>query len=314
MNGSMLVPNPRRLALVATLSLQILVSCAPGQVYAGQCCQAELIDSGKLLQPNLPGSPASVMTLTLEYAPLQSFDLAQLLRKPAGEPLIWTLNGIELKTSLLQLTSAPKEDRVAIYRIGVRRQQDRRTDEFRLISLPVSTREHFDAWFTHERGDLAWLSQLPPVYSSLGPAMSDPEPKNCPQRYWEGVHKLDSRFHPGGAYEMRSRVVGEGHGHQAVYDSEGRLIREGPGAGSADKGAPRLWAFGLIKHRDRDVRPYVWAAQLDGNPVNPTWLFTDLDARLVREGEHIKRYQSVRPALWGLPPEVAAGACIAPRR
>src|ERR1700722_8406044 len=71
MNGSMLVPNPRRLALVATLSFQILVSCAPGQVYAGQCCQAELIDSGKLLQPNLPGSPAGVMTLTLEYAPLQ---------------------------------------------------------------------------------------------------------------------------------------------------------------------------------------------------------------------------------------------------
>jgi hypothetical protein len=315
MNGLMLVREPpSQLAVIAILSFQILGSCDRAHVHAGQCCPAELIDSGKLLGPNLPGSPPGAMTFTLEYVSSHPFDLAQLLRKPTGAPVIWTVNSAELDGSILRLRSAPKEDTVAIYNIRVRRWQDQRSDEFSLIVLPASTREHFSSWYEHEGADLAWLSLLPPVYSSLGPGLSNPEPRNCATQYWENVHKLDSNFHPGGAYEMRSRPVGEGHGHQAVYDSAGRLIQDGPGAGSADKGAPIFWAFGLIKHRDRDVRPYIWAAQLDGNPVNPTWLFRNLDRPLLRHGENIKRYQSVRPALWGRSPEVAAGTCISPRR
>jgi len=95
-----------------------------------------------------------------------------------------------------------------------------------------------------------------------------------------------------------------------VYDAAGKLIREGLGAGSADKGTPRLWGFGLMKHLDRDVRPFVWAAQLDGNPVNAIWLYRDLNAPLVRLGDHVKAYQSVRPALANQPSEVPAGTCI----
>jgi hypothetical protein len=300
---------PPGLAVLAILSSQTLSSCNRPRVHALQCCPAELVDSSKLLQPNLPGASPSVMTFTLEYVS-SPFDLTQLLRKPLGGPVVWMVNNTELVGSNLRFQSAPKEDSVTLYKIGVRRRDEQRRDEFSLISLPVSTQEHFSSWYEHERTDLAWLSLLPPVYSSLGAGKSNPEPKNCTKQYWEGVHKLDSYFHPGGAYEMRSRPVGAGNGHQAVYDSEGLLIREGPGAGSADKGAPRLWAFGLAKHRDRDVRPYIWAAQLDGNPVNPVWLFRNLDAPLLRNGDHIRQYQSVRPALWGGSPEVPAGTCI----
>jgi len=311
---STLAESSSRRVLIALLSLQVLVCCGRTQDHVHGCCTAGLIEPGKLLQANRLGVSPGIMTFTLEYAPGQSFDLAQLLHEPGKGVLIWTVNGSELKGSLLQLKSAPKDDSVTIYTIGVHRERDERSDQFQLILLPASTRERFTAWLAHEQQDIGWLSLLPPVYSSLGPGLSDPEPKNCTKTHWEDVHKLDSNFHPGGAYEMRSRAVGEGHGHQAVYDSAGKLIRDGLGAGSADKGTPRLWGFGLIKHRDRDVRPFVWAAQLDGNPVNPTWLFRDLDAPLVRQGDHLKGYQSVRPALANHPAEVAAGTCIAPIR
>jgi hypothetical protein len=303
-----------RVAIFAILGFQILGSCDRPQVYAGQCCPAELMDSSKLLQPNLTGSFPGVMTLPLEYDPAHPFDLAKLLREPRA-PVAWVVNGSPVgSSSILHPKLPPKDDAVAIYRIGVHRVDGERSDEFFLILLPASTRERFSSWYEHERADLQWLSLLPPAYSSLGPGLSNPEPKNCAKRYWEDVHSLNSNFHPGGAYEMRSRPVGEGQGHQAVYDSAGRLILEGPGAGSADKGTPRLWAFGLLKHRDRDVRPYIWATQLDGNPVNPTWLFQNLDAPLLRQGDHMTRYQSVRPALWGPSPEIAPGTCITPPR
>jgi hypothetical protein len=309
LNRSKAISLPRWRVVVAILSVQVLGSCNQTHTFADRCCPAELIDSSKLLQPNLPGAAPGAMTFTMEFDPSHPFDLAKLLRKPEGDRVVWTVDNGTLDGSIFRLKLEPKEDRVTIYVIRVRRPPDQRSDEFTLILLPVGTREHFLSWYEHERTDLEWLSLLPPVYSALGPGQSNPEPANCTTRYWENVHRLDSNFHPGGAYEMRSRPI-ESHGHQAVYDSAGRLIREGPGAGSADKGAPVFWTFGLIKHRDRDVRPYIWAAQLDGNPVNPTWLFRNLDSPLLRTGENIRRYQSVRPALWGKSPEVTAGACI----
>ena len=142
------------------------------------------------------------------------------------------------------------------------------------------------------------------------PGFADPEPAHCPHDYWGPVHKLNSHLHPGGAYEMRSRAVGDGFGHQAVYDAQGNLIRTGLGAASADRATPRLLGLGFLKHRDSDVRPFVWAAQLDGNPVNPLWLFRDLDAALVYLGPHLQDYMGVRPALVGSHGEVPAGSCI----
>jgi hypothetical protein len=279
-------------------------------VFPVHCCPAGLIDPSKLLRANLPGAPLDALTLALEYGPSQPFDLAQLLQNPIGDMVLWSVDGVPLNDALLRLKSGPPEDMVLTYAIAAIRPGESVGDGFTLISFPATTRERFSSWYEHERTDLSWLSLLPPVYSSLGPGLSDPEPTNCSRKYWEGVHKLDSRFHPGGAYEMRSKPVGGEFGHQAVYDSNGQLIREGSGAGSADKGAPKFWAFGLVKHRDRDVRPYVWAAQLDGNPVNPSWMFLNFDSPLLRIGVHMMHYQNVRPALWGRSPEILPETCI----
>jgi hypothetical protein len=297
---------------VAILSLEILSCAVPVSTAAGQCCAANLIDSRKLLTPNISTAPHGVMTVAIEYS-AQPVDLGQFLRNPRDSSVLWTVDGVRLDGALLRLKSAPADDKVAIYRISAGRGGEAPRDEFSVVVFPRSTRERFSAWYRQERADLAWLALLPPVYSSLGPGLSDPEPSGCEKRYWEGIHKLDSHFHPGGAYEMRSRPVGDGFGHQAVYDSTGRLVMEGAGAGSADKGTPRFWAFGYLKHLNRDVRPFVWAAQLDGNPVNPAWLFQNFNAPLLIDGEHIRQYHSVRPALWGRMPQVAPGTCIAGR-
>lgn len=305
------VRAPSRWGLVVFFGFQVLGSCNRMTMYAGVCCPAELIDESKLLQANLTGTGAGQMTWTVDYDTAQPIDLSHLLRDHSAAPLIWTANGADLKGSLLHPKSRPADDKVAIYDIGVHRRNDTRRDQFRVILLPSTTRERFAAWYEQERKDMTWLSRLPPAYSTLGPGRSNPEPENCTKHYWEKVHKFDSNFHPGGAFEMRSRPIQGGHGHQAVYDSQGRLIREGPGAGSADKGAPIF--FGLVRHRDRDVRPYVWAAQLDGNPVDPVLFFRDLDAPLLRKGVHIAQYQSVRPALAGSHSEIPAGTCIGSR-
>lgn len=292
-------------------SFPLLVCCNHAPTYAGTCCSAGLIDASKLLHANLPGAPAGAMTWVAEYHPDQPIDFSKLLRKDSASPLVWVVNGADIQGSSFQPKARPADDHVEVMNVEVHRRNETQSDEFRLILLPPTTQARFDAWFDHEKNDLAWLSLLPPVYSTLGPGDSNPEPDHCGQKFWQGVHKLNSNFHPGGAFEMRSRPVEGGHGHQAVYDLQGLLIRKGPGEGSADKGAPTL--FGLAGHRDQDVRPYVWAVQLDGNPVDPILFFRNLNGPLLRQGVHIAEYLSVRPALWGARPEVPAGTCIASR-
>lgn len=296
------------------LGVPFLISCAVRRDGVGRCCAAGLLDPGKLQHANSSGLSPEVMTLTLDYAPGQSFDLTTLLREPTAAHLLWTSNGAAIGGAVLLLRSAPKENATVVYTIAVHREDGPQSDTFQLISLPSGTRRKFDNWLLQEQKDLAWLALLPPVYSSLGPNFSDPEPRTCSKSYWEGVHKLATNYHPGGAYEMRSRMVGNGSGHQAVYNAGGQLIRDGLGAGSADKGSPRFGGAGYLKHRDRDVLPFIWAAQLDGNPVNPTWWYRNLDKPLIRFGDHIRQYQSVRPALANHPSEIAAGECVVETR
>ena len=302
---------------IAALAATVLIGttgCGGGEAgtIRGQCCMAGLIDSGKLFSANLPGTSPGTSTFTVEYSAGGHFDLRSLLRPSSATSVLWSVDGKPISSMLLPFQSPPSADHVHLFQLSARRSASQPADEFMLILLPAGTSRRFSDWYKQETEDLAWLASLPPVYSSLGPGRSNPEPPNCERRFWQDVHPLASHFHSGGAFEMRSRAVAGRHGHQAIYDSSGNLIRTGPGAGSADKGAPQLWAFGLIKHIEQDVRPFVWAAQLDGNPIEPTWLFRNLSAPLLRQGDHILQYQRVRPALLGASPEVEPGQCIGP--
>lgn len=224
--------------------------------------------------------------------------------------LTWTVDGEPAANGRLLLTCEPPANRVAVRRIVVADGEGSR-DEFVLVVIPTTTAVSFQEWLRVQREDVDWIRTLPPVYSSLGPGGSNPEPDHCHPKLWPVLRKVNGHYHPGAAYEMRSAIRQDGSGHQATYDAGGRLLRQAPGAGTADRASPRPYSiFRLIAHRDRDVLPFIWAAQLDGNPVNPQPLYSDFDAPLVREGDHLRAYMSVRPAFNPARQEVPPGVCV----
>ena len=158
-----------------------------------------------------------------------------------------------------------------------------------------------------------WLQTLPPpfesieirvstnIFSSVSTNAVDPNPKGSP-RLWRKPQKINTYFHPGAAYEMRSYPVAGGHGHQACYDKNGILIRGGVSAGSADYVSTvnsAGWPILSIGHRDQDVWPFIRALQLDGNPCEPNSVDvpTDLKRPMMFQGPHLDMYMKVRPAL-----------------
>lgn len=180
-----------------------------------------------------------------------------------------------------------------------------------LLALrPLPPPQDFHSWFRAEQADLAWLETLPPVYSRLAPGNRNPEPESCQPRLWPTLTRIDNQLHPGAVYEMRSAPQADGSGHQATYDANGNLLRQGLAAGSADRASPgNGWnPLRLFAHLRRDVIPFILAAQLDGNPVRPTLFYLDLDSPIQNIGAHLRAYSQVRPTM--LPkPELAPGVC-----
>lgn len=170
----------------------------------------------------------------------------------------------------------------------------------------------FDVWLRAEQADVGWIQGLPPVYSKLLPGGGNPEPENCQPRLWPSIRRISNQYHPGAAYEMRSTPRPDGSGLQATYDANGNLLRDGLAAGSADRASPGSgWnPFLLLAHNNRDVIPFVRAAQLDGNAVHPTLFYRDLDAPILVVGEHLRAYSKVRP-VFGPVREVQPGTCAA---
>ena len=159
----------------------------------------------------------------------------------------------------------------------------------------------------------AWLQTLPPPFESIEIRVStntfgsvstnaiDPNPKGSP-RLWRKPEKINSYFHPGAAWEMRSYPVAGGHGHQACYDKNGILIRSGVSAGTADfvstvNSSGRIMPS--VGHRNEDVWPFIRAAQLDGNPCLPNSVTvpTDFKRPMMFQGSHLDMYLKVRPPL-----------------
>lgn len=158
----------------------------------------------------------------------------------------------------------------------------------------------------------AWLQFLPPPFESIALTVStnvlgtistnavDPEPDGD---LWKRPVAINSYFHPGAAFEMRSFAVTGGHGHQACYDANGILIRSGVSAGTADFVSPYN-SWGVLKwwdtgHRNADVYPFIRALQLDGNPCLPNNVEvpTNLDRPMIHQGAYLDTYLQRRPPL-----------------
>ncbi|MBC8206880.1 MAG: right-handed parallel beta-helix repeat-containing protein [Kiritimatiellales bacterium] len=183
----------------------------------------------------------------------------------------------------------------------------------RLIVVVYSSQSatEWNTWLTdadmgNAPGD-NWLDELPPVYSALSTNNTDPEPANCaPQQWGEVNNSLPEYYHFNATFEMRSERTDGRHGHQACYNGSGVLIRPAGGnlevlasSGTADFGHPSNRVAPL--HLTTDVRPFLRAAQLDGNPVEGLGLLGSLIPEnmshpLVRIGPHLQDYYARRPA------------------
>ena len=175
------------------------------------------------------------------------------------------------------------------------------SDEMTLVVVPSATADAFDKWLV-DNEDTRWAGGLPPVYSKLKVGNLNPEPPPDAGRCDEWVEEIKdiskTNFHPGAVYEMRSHPDKNGYGHQATYDEFGILIKDGVGAGTADKVSPSILKLG--GHFLEDARPYIWAAQLDGNPVASEIEVFDKDkfilsAPLLHQGDNLKKYIEKRP-------------------
>lgn len=111
-----------------------------------------------------------------------------------------------------------------------------------------------------------------------------------------------SYMHHNAVYEMRTNMA-DTHGNQATFDGTGAIITSGIRAGTADFYAPYNslgWFRPDFLHRDNDVRPYIMALQLDGNPVVPTkqWIPKKLNRPALYQGATTDKYLVCRPTIY----------------
>jgi hypothetical protein len=188
--------------------------------------------------------------------------------------------------------------------IQLKYQNDPRVYDFLWIVINRSDAStDFSRWLARN-ASTAWTAALPSPYPTLalsGGNVVDPEP-GAP-RLWGTPHRINSYMHHDAKYEMRSVPIGaDGNGHQATYDAAGNLITDPIAAGTADIFAP-VDAHGIVRrsttHRNEDVRPFILALQLDGNPVKPNsnWAPTDFNRPCLYKASYVNQYISKRPVL-----------------
>lgn len=138
----------------------------------------------------------------------------------------------------------------------------------------------FDEWLRLERTRGAWWTSLPKCPSKLC-VRKNGTPVNPDSAKWivSASHSVTlERYHPGGAYELRSVPVGH-FGNQCVYDASGDLMRSFPSAGTVDYYAPGFSGVGivdvLVGHYPHDVNTFELSRTLnrisDYYSVRPSW-------------------------------------------
>jgi RHS repeat-associated protein len=158
-------------------------------------------------------------------------------------------------------------------------------------------KEIFDEWKQRNPVNPGWASQLPACPCNIGckiciggGRIGAPGPVDslCTPESWKkdpacggfgGLFAswycgISTSTHPGASGCIRKKGSGNAT-QQCCYDRSGDLITGGVGAGTPDLNNPN--------HEDSDVKPWLCAAELDGNPGE------------IKDGPHIREYIARRP-------------------
>ena len=191
------------------------------------------------------------------------------------DKLRFQVNGTIISGSKIPPCKKPDDMEPQIYLVEMCDEENTTLDRLWIVVLNPDTRIEFNNWVTENATNSSWLADLPPppsriIFDSLGKASLP----SAAIANWNPPEQLppDGFMHPKAIYELRSNSIHDGHGHQATYDAKGNLITESIKAGTADFTTPYpavLW-WKPTNHREKDVKPYIRALQLDGNPVTPT--------------------------------------------
>ena len=119
-------------------------------------------------------------------------------------------------------------------------------DKLWVVVNRSDTQTKFDAWYA-QNSDISWTANLPKPFAYLSLSTNaanevsaeDPEPNpSVTGGYWHPPESKNTYLHHNARFEMRSKPIFGGHGHQAMYDRAGVLIEQPIAAGSADISAP----------------------------------------------------------------------------
>jgi hypothetical protein len=134
----------------------------------------------------------------------------------------------------------------------------------------------FNQWFAQQKQDMGWVTKLPECPCEM--KVVDGEAENPDPKNFKGPLTVTNQaLHPGAKWELRS--LGTDSGQQCCYDSSGKLLTSGFGAGTADKFSPANGPVAIARHFKDDVIPFFAALTLDGG----------------RHGKNVAKYIEVRP-------------------
>ena len=240
------------------------------------------------------------LTNLLEYCGL---DLAAL-----NYDIRWEVNGKLRNSSELNLGGeAPEDLEPRVFRIKMLDVLPAGNltvwDRLILVVNNGGTKTGYDSWVKHwsASSNRTWLAELPAAYKTLGTGNSDPEPNTMSWfGNWLSPKSPPAKFyHHTAVYEMRSQQTTGGHGNQACYTKDGKIIESGVGAGTADFVGPGWDKVGW-GHGEHDVDPFVRALQLDGNPCKKIYKGAQLDHPMMYQGTNINSYLHCRPPSKGV--------------
>ena len=244
--------------------------------------------------------------LALEWSEGKSIDLASYLNNEALEiidRLHFTVNG-SAATRNYSVQDAPEERAPIVLHVQVFAEDGDALDSLWIVVYKPSDKTWFDDWYADQSTNLTWTTSLAKPCHSLvfsgGKAVAG---TGATGKWSSPDNEIGKSYmHHNAVYEMRTNMA-DTHGNQATFDGTGAIITSGIRAGTADFYAPYNslgWFRPDSLHRDNDVRPYIMALQLDGNPVVPTkqWIPKKLNRPALYQGATTDKYLVCRPTIY----------------